>query len=203
MRHRPESLSAHGGIVPDLEVLCAVSPDYRNGRAGGRRCADCPAPGGAGRARSGAVSDLAAWFSARRRLSESPHGGPQRSWCWRGAGFGDHGSRPGTLGFGSRTAMARPGLEPGTPRFSVVRPSRLKPTSLQRIPWILAMRTASAFSRTLRSYPRRYGRWRGSAAFSSVAMAILTAGGAAPHVGCPWRSATRLQFSLCDRRSQQ
>jgi hypothetical protein len=25
---------------------------------------------------------------------------------------------------------------------------------------------------------------------------------AAPHVGCPWRSATSSQFSLCDRRSR-
>jgi transposase len=76
------------------------------------------------------------------------------------------------------------GLESGTPRFSVVRPSRLKLVSLQEIPWLLATCTASTFSPTLRRFPRRYGRWRGSSAFSLVAMAILIAGGAAPHVGC-------------------
>jgi hypothetical protein len=52
-------------------------------------------------------------------------------------------------------------------------------------PWLLATCTASTFSRALRRFPRRYGRWRGSSAFSLVAMAILIAGGAAPHVGCP------------------
>ena len=83
------------------------------------------------------------------------------------------------------SVMARPGLEPGTPRFSVVRPSRLNLARLQGITWLLAMYTASAFPRTLRPVPRRYGRRRGSSAFSSVAMAILMAGGAAPHVGCP------------------
>jgi hypothetical protein len=36
---------------------------------------------------------------------------------------------------------------------------------------VLAMCPASAFSRTLRPFPRRYGRWRGSAAFSSVVVA--------------------------------
>jgi hypothetical protein len=35
-----------------------------------------------------------------------------------------------------------------------------------------------------------------------MAMAIVIAGEAAPHVGCPWRSTTRSQFSLCDRRSR-
>ena len=75
--------------------------------------------------------------------------------------------------------------ESGTPRFSVVRPSRLKLGRMQGIPWIITMCTGSAFSRILRPFPRRYGRWRGSSAFSSVAMAILIAGGAAPHVGCP------------------
>ena len=72
--------------------------------------------------------------------------------------------------------MARGGLEPGTPRFSVVRPSRLKLARLQGITWLLAMCTASAFSRTLRPFPWRYGRWWGSSAFSLVAMAILHGG---------------------------
>ena len=81
--------------------------------------------------------------------------------------------------------MARPGLEPGTPRFSVVRPSRLNIAVLQEILVAGGMFSESGFSRTLRPFPRRYGRWRGSSAFSSVAMAILMAGGAGPHVGCP------------------
>jgi hypothetical protein len=46
------------------------------------------------------------------------------------------------------------------------------------IAWLLAVCTASAFSRTLRPFPRRYGGWLGSSAFSVMAMAILTWKGA-------------------------
>jgi hypothetical protein len=61
--------------------------------------------------------------------------------------------------------MARPGLEPGTPRFSVVRPSGLNTGDLQGMPRRLAWFPVSVFSRTLRSFPPGYGRRRGPSAF--------------------------------------
>jgi hypothetical protein len=63
-------------------------------------------------------------------------------------------------------AMARPGLEPGTPRFSVVRPAHLNSLDLQAIPWLLAQSRGSGLSRTLRSFPGGYGRRRHPSAFS-------------------------------------
>jgi hypothetical protein len=62
--------------------------------------------------------------------------------------------------------MARPGLEPGTPRFSVVRPFRLNTCGLQGISLHWRMRRVSGLSRTLRSFRRGYGRRQGASAFS-------------------------------------
>ena len=44
------------------------------------------------------------------------------------------------------SGMARPGLEPGTPRFSVVRPAHLNSLDLQGITWLLAQSRGSALS---------------------------------------------------------
>jgi hypothetical protein len=63
--------------------------------------------------------------------------------------------------------MARPGLEPGTPRFSVVFPCRSRVLDLHGIATEVASSIASTFSRILRSFSERYGRRRGSSAFSS------------------------------------
>ena len=62
--------------------------------------------------------------------------------------------------------MARGGLEPPTPRFSVV--LRCSPCSgdLQAIPVILQVSRVSAFSRTLRPFRGGYGRRQGPSAFS-------------------------------------
>jgi hypothetical protein len=65
--------------------------------------------------------------------------------------------------------MARPGLEPGTPRFSVVLPLRLNLRIfpiLQGISRVLRIARASGFSRILRPFGGRYGRRRASSAFS-------------------------------------
>jgi hypothetical protein len=62
-------------------------------------------------------------------------------------------------------AMARRGLEPGTPRFSVVRSRYLNPIYFQGISSLLATSAASAFSRTLRPFAGRYGRRLGPSAF--------------------------------------
>ena len=67
--------------------------------------------------------------------------------------------------------MARPGLEPGTPRFSVVRPMNLNPAELQELPGANGADRASEPSRILRSFPRRYGRRRRPSAFSLAARA--------------------------------
>ena len=66
-------------------------------------------------------------------------------------------------------AMARPGLEPGTPRFSVVRSLGLNPVDLQGIQPARPISRASGLSRTLRPFGGRYGRWCGPSAFSSGA----------------------------------
>ena len=62
--------------------------------------------------------------------------------------------------------MARPGLEPGTPRFSVVCSCRSSPAYLRGIPLVSAASSVSGFSRTFRAFAGRYGRRRGSSAFS-------------------------------------
>jgi hypothetical protein len=69
----------------------------------------------------------------------------------------------GKLGHGG----ARPGLDPGTPRFSIVISCRSSVLDLQGIATESASSTTSTFSRILRSFSERYGRRRGSSAFSS------------------------------------
>jgi hypothetical protein len=64
--------------------------------------------------------------------------------------------------------VARPGLEPGTPRFSVVRPLTSASVRFAGNSLSLATFRRPAFSRTLRSFPERYGRRRGSSAFSEA-----------------------------------
>jgi hypothetical protein len=64
--------------------------------------------------------------------------------------------------------MARPGLEPGTPRFSVVLLCRSSPLHLQGKGHCSAASAMSGLSRTLRTFPGRYGRRRSSSAFSSA-----------------------------------
>jgi hypothetical protein len=70
-------------------------------------------------------------------------------------------------------AMARRGLEPGTPRFSVVRSRYLNPIYFQGISSLLATSAASAFSRTLRPFAGRYGRRLGPSAFSLAGDLLL------------------------------
>jgi len=62
--------------------------------------------------------------------------------------------------------MARPGLEPGTPRFSALPPRRSSSCHLQAIPPILAVAIVSRFSRNVRPFLGRYGRRAPSSAFS-------------------------------------
>ena len=68
--------------------------------------------------------------------------------------------------FAAPFPMARPGLEPGTPRFSVVRPCRLNVVCLQRILVGQWSSRASGLPRILRSFPLGYGRRREPSAFS-------------------------------------
>jgi hypothetical protein len=68
--------------------------------------------------------------------------------------------------FAGASEVARPGLEPGTPRFSVVRPAHLNSFDLQGIRWLLTQSRGSGLSRTLRSFPGGYGRRRHPSAFS-------------------------------------
>jgi hypothetical protein len=85
-------------------------------------------------------------------------------------------------------AMARPGLEPGTPRFSVVHPRRSSSACLQRLSMIRAAGCVSRFSRTLRRFSGGYGRRGGSSAFSQrrsgPARRIVRA--ALPHSAPTW-----------------
>jgi hypothetical protein len=62
--------------------------------------------------------------------------------------------------------MARPGLEPGTPRFSVVLAWCLSSTNLQGISATPAALHLSTLSRILRAFSGRYGRRMRSSAFS-------------------------------------
>jgi hypothetical protein len=76
--------------------------------------------------------------------------------------------------------MARPGLEPGTPRFSGVLPLRLNPGELQGFPPVVERSGASGFSRTLRTFSRRYGRRWGPSAFSLRLASARPASASAP-----------------------
>jgi hypothetical protein len=62
--------------------------------------------------------------------------------------------------------MARPGLEPGTPRFSVVLPYSLNPSDLQAILVVIQGSRAFVLSQILRPFRGRYGRRQGRSAFS-------------------------------------
>lgn len=70
----------------------------------------------------------------------------------------------------TREAIRRHGENPtrtGTPRFSVVRPRHSSSGDLQAISAARAVASASGLSRSLRPIGGRYGRRRGSSAFSS------------------------------------
>jgi hypothetical protein len=79
--------------------------------------------------------------------------GTLRAFVARSRSFCEPASRQDVADLQVFPAMARPGLEPGTPRFSVVRPAHLNSLDLQEIPWLLAQPGRSALSRTLRSFP--------------------------------------------------
>jgi hypothetical protein len=66
----------------------------------------------------------------------------------------------------SAPEMARPGLEPGTPRFSVVRSCHWSSADLQGFPADQSRSSGLGFSRILRSFLGEKGRRRGPSAFS-------------------------------------
>ena len=76
--------------------------------------------------------------------------------------------------FGLR--MARPGLEPGTPRFSVVLARRSSSVDLQGIRTILAALRPSTLSRILRAFSGPYGRRMRPSAFSWTGVRLPSAG---------------------------
>jgi hypothetical protein len=99
--------------------------------------------------------------------------------------------------------MARPGLEPGTPRFSVVLLRGSSSAHLQGKYRCLNWLAPSAFSRTLRSFPVRKDRYRGSSACCDGAGCVCRRGVQRAEPVRPagvvpgWRHVGSVRWRLC------